>query len=222
MSLFERLFSRKIPKEDARIVKNYGWERVGYVLSQHWVMLIGLNLLYLLCCLPVVTIPAATCGMHRVILNLVRENAFEDMFPAFFREFKTNFLKRTGFGLLLMIAPFSLTYYPLLLGMEGGVTAMFVITVVLYFCITKYFYPLLVLLDVSVWQNFKNACIMALVEWKTTLQQLLTAGLIDAFLLLMTLQAAPLYILFLCAFNCLLGCAFVNYPFEKYFGEMKQ
>lgn len=219
MSLRERFFSRKPPKEDAKIVKNYGWERVGYVLSQHWVMLIGLNLLYLLCCLPIITIPAATCGMHRVILNLVRETSYEDMIPAFFREFKTNFVKRTLFGLLLLIAPFSLTYYPLLFGMQGGVTAMFVITVVLYFCITKYFYPLLVLLEVSVWQNFKNACIMAIVEWKTTLILLSTAGIIDALLLVMTMQTLPLYLIFLCAFNCLLGCAFVNYPFGKYFGE---
>lgn len=217
MSLRERFFSDKPPKEDAKAVKDYGWERVGYVLKQHWVKLIGLNLLYLLCCLPVVTIPGATCAMHRVILNLVRENSYESMLPAFFREFRVNFWKRTLFGLLLIVAPVSLSWYPAALGMEGGSAAVLVLGAVLYFCISKYFYPLLVLLDVSVWENFKNACIMAVVEWRTTLQLLGTAGLIDLMLLLFTYQAVPLYIIILCAFNCLLGCAFVNQPFQKYF-----
>lgn len=216
MSLRNRLFGRR-KDEDAKVIKTYGWERVGLVLGQHWVKLIGLNLLYLLCCLPLVTIPAATCGMHRVILNLVRETSYEGMLPAFFREFKTDFLKRTLFGWLLMIAPFSLSYYPLLFGMEGGVTSVAAITLVLYFCITKYFYPILVLLDVSVWQNFKNACILVIVEWRTTVQLLMTAGIIDLMLLFFTIQALPLYIIILCAFNCLLGCAFVNQPFDKYF-----
>jgi len=103
--------------------------------------------------------------------------------------------------------------------MEGSaVVITTTISVLLYFCITKYFYPLLVLLDVDIWANFKNACIMAVVEWRTTLQLLITAGLLDLMLLLFTYQALPFYIIILCAFNCLLGCAFVNQPFEKYFG----
>jgi len=216
MSLRDRLLGRR-KEEDAKAVKTYGWERVGLVLSQHWVNLIGLNLLYLLCCLPLVTIPAATCAMHRVILNLVRETSYEAMLPAFFREFRTDFLKRNLFGWLLIIAPFSLSYYPLMLGLEGGVIAVAGISLLLYFCITKYFYPLLVLLDVSIWQNFKNACIMMIVEWRTTFQLLITAGIIDLMLLFFTMQALPLYIIFLTAFNCLLGCAFVNQPFDKYF-----
>ena len=218
MSLRERLLRRKRADVDAKVVGTYGWERVGLVLGQHWVMLIGLNLLYLVCCLPVVTIPAATCAMHRVLLNLVRETSYEGMLPAFFREFKVNFVRRTVFGLLLLIAPFSLSYYPLLFGMEGGVTSMAAISLLLYFCITKYFYPLLVLLDVSVWENFKNACIMALVEWRTTVRLIMSAGIIDVMLLLFTMHALPLYIIILCSFNCLMGCAFVNEPFDKYFG----
>ena len=75
------------------------------------------------------------------------------------------------------------------------------------------------LLDVDIWANFKNACIMAVVEWRTTLQLLITAGLLDLMLLLFTYQALPFYIIILCAFYCLLGCSFVNQPFEKYFGS---
>lgn len=219
MSLRDIFFKSK--NEEAKAVKEYGWERVQLVLTENWVKLIGLNLLYLVCCLPVVTIPAATCAMHRVILNWVRETSYEAMIPAFFREFRVNFWKRTGFGLLMLIAPYSLAYYPMLFGYEGGTLAVGCIALVAYFCITKFFYPLVVLLDVSIWQNFKNACIMAVVEWRTTVQLLITAGVLDLMLLVMTNYALPFYIIILCAFNCLLGCSFVNYPFMKHFEPEK-
>ena len=155
--------------------------------------------------------------MHRVLLNWVRETSYDGILPAFFREFKTHFWKRTVFGLLFLLAPFSLSYYPMLFGMEGGTLAVMILTLVAYFCISKYFYPLVVLLDVGLWQNFRNACSMAILEWRTTLRLLLSAGILDLMLLVLTNYALPFYIIILCSFNCLLGCAFVNYPFMKYF-----
>ena len=47
-------------------LKASGWESVRLVLSQYWVRLIGLNLLYLLCCLPVVTAGASTLALYAV------------------------------------------------------------------------------------------------------------------------------------------------------------
>ena len=209
------------PNEDAKVVKEYGWERVHLVLTENWTKLIGLNFLYLLCCIPIITIPAATCAMHRVVLNWVRESSFDSVVPAFFGEFKVNFLKRTVFGLLLMLTPFSLTYYPMLFDMDGATVAVMCLTLFAYFCVTKYFYPLVVRMDVSLWENLKNAGSMAILEWRTTGRLLLSAGILDLLLLVLTHYAVPLYIILLCAFNCLLGCAFVNYPFMKYFEPEK-
>jgi len=83
--------------------------------------------------------------------------------------------------------------------------------------ICHYLYPLLVLLDVPPLANLKNACSMALLEWRTTLIMLGTAGVIDLAVLIFTLSALPLVILFLPAFNCLVCCAFFNGVFPKYF-----
>ena len=47
-------------------LKASGWESGRLVLSQYWVRLIGLNLLYLLCCLPVVTAGASTLALYAV------------------------------------------------------------------------------------------------------------------------------------------------------------
>lgn len=104
-----------------------------------------------------------------------------------------------------------------MLGSKGGFVAVFVICMILYFCITRYFYPLVVLMDVSLWSNFKNACIMAVLEWRTTLRMLATAGVLDLTLFVLTNYAAPLFIIFLCVFNTLVCCAFFNAAFAKYF-----
>lgn len=89
-----RDFFIKSRKED-EAARYTGWELVSTVTSQFWVRMIGLNLLYLLCCLPIVTIPASTCAMTRVVLNLVREKGTDIVAP-FFAEFRHDFWKRTG------------------------------------------------------------------------------------------------------------------------------
>lgn len=192
------------------------WSVIWRVVKENWVRMIGLNVLYVLCCLPVVTIPAATAAMHRVLLNWVRDR-HQSLWSAFFTEFRDHFLAKTGVGLLLLLVPVSLPLYPLMLQSRGGAVAVFVLTAILYFCVSSYFYPLVVLLDVPVWSNLKNAFAMAVAERQTTLLMLLTAGVIDALLFLLTAYAAPLFVLFLFAFNSLLCCAFFHAPFRKYF-----
>jgi len=54
------------------------------VLRQFWAEMIGVNVLFILCCLPLVTIPAAWCGLHRVILNRVRAR-HEPVLSSFFK-----------------------------------------------------------------------------------------------------------------------------------------
>lgn len=201
---------------EAGAVRQYGWERVWLVLSQQWLKMIGLNLLYVACCLPVFTIPAATGALHRVTLNWVRSR-FDGVVSAFFQEFRTDFLRRTGWGLVLLLIPLSLPVYPLILRMEGGCIPVFLVTVLLYFCFSHYFYPLVVLLDVPVWANVKNAFAMAVLERRTTLMMLATAGVLDALLLVLTAYAAPLFLFFLCSFNCLVCCAFFNRCFAMRF-----
>lgn len=59
---------RGLPRAPARV-------RVGfsYLFWNHAWKLIRLNLLFLACCIPVVTMPAALCAMDRVLIVLVRE-----------------------------------------------------------------------------------------------------------------------------------------------------
>lgn len=62
-----------------------------------------LNIVWLICCIPVITIGASTTAMYDVAMKLYLNNE-EGIFIDFFRAFKKHFLKATG--LYLIIAGF--------------------------------------------------------------------------------------------------------------------
>ena len=192
------------------------WAVLWRVMKENWVQMVGMNLLFLLCCVPVITIPAAAAGLHRVMLDRIR-GRWERPLTAFFEEFRTAFCSRAAVGLLLLLAPVSLASYAWMLQKPSVAVGIFSAAALVVFCITSYFYPLLVLLDVPVLKNLKNACCMAVLEWRTTLAMLLTAGVLDVLLAVLTAYALPLFAFFLCAFQVLLCCCFFQAPFHKYF-----
>lgn len=202
--------------EEHKHPEQSAWAVLWRVMKENWVQMIGLNLLFVLCCVPVVTVPAATAGLHRVMLGHIRGH-WQRPVQAFFAEFRTAFCSRTAVGLLLLLAPVSLASYAWMLQKPSVAAGVFAAASLIVFCITSYFYPLLVLLDVSVLKNLKNACCMAALEWRTTLAMLLTAGVLDILLAVLTAYALPLFVFFLCAFQVLLCCCFFQAPFHKYF-----
>lgn len=76
-------------------------ESLGNFLRNLWDLMI-LNWLWLLCCLPLVTIGPATCGLFAVTLKLVRG---EPVYAAkdFFRNFRDNFKPALLLGLLTTV-----------------------------------------------------------------------------------------------------------------------
>lgn len=75
-------------------------ESLGNFLRNLWDLMI-LNWLWLLCCLPLVTIGPATCGLFAVTLKLVRG---EPVYPVkdFFRAIRNNFKPGLLLGLLAL------------------------------------------------------------------------------------------------------------------------
>ncbi len=73
------------------------------VVTREWWTLIELNLLYVLCCLPLVTIPAAQVAMTRVCVLML-----EDRNVYLLRDFRETFVKRfwraTAFGAIALVA----------------------------------------------------------------------------------------------------------------------
>ena len=76
-----------------------GIKRVGYVLWNYVGRLVVVNMLFLLCCIPIVTIPAALAALNRYLLGIYRVGygfSLED----YWKEFKSGILKNLPAGLL--------------------------------------------------------------------------------------------------------------------------
>jgi uncharacterized membrane protein YesL len=63
--------------------------------------LVILNLLVLLCCIPVITAGAALTGMHYVLLKMARDEEGY-IVRSYFKSFKENFLQATGMWLIFL------------------------------------------------------------------------------------------------------------------------
>ena len=166
---------------------------VGYMdmLWREFFELLKLNLLFVLSCVPIITIPAALTAMHRITSVMVRdENHF--LWPDYWKAFRRDFWKSLGGGAAIaaVMALFVLStvfYYNLM-----QVNKVFVLlagfaacVVLLTLCVSFYFFPMLAMVDLPLGALLKNS--MALVFGnigKTLLALLLFALLIGAVSLL--------------------------------------
>lgn len=84
-----------------------------YTLLNKLAQLVELNLLVVLCCLPVVTIGAALCSMHAVLLKIYRDEE-KRIITDFFQAMKSNLKNGTILWLL----------FPVYLGLLAGLWAV--------------------------------------------------------------------------------------------------
>ncbi len=151
-----------------------GIKRFFFLLYAHFWKMVTLNLLFLAFCIPVVTIPAALCGVNRVLIKLVREgNCF--LWSEFIKEFKSNLFKSLPFGLLFAVLLF-MSYYALSvstssgdssLNIFAGAIGLFILGLTLLF--SSYVFALLPSLALKNRYIAKNALILMMTEWKTDL-----------------------------------------------------
>lgn len=90
----------------------------GYLLKTYYWQLLWLNWVFLLSCIPIVTIPAALTALDRGCLKLVREGQV-----LFWMEYKTEFRRSFAKSLpagLLFAAVLFVSYYLLSLGLSNG------------------------------------------------------------------------------------------------------
>ena len=93
---------------------------------REWWTLIELNLLYALCCLPVVTIPAAQVAMTRICVTMI-----EDRNVYLLRDFRETFVQRfwraTAFGALALLAVLAAGYSSIFFAQAATVQILFVL-----------------------------------------------------------------------------------------------
>ncbi|MEA4969367.1 MAG: DUF624 domain-containing protein [Candidatus Pelethousia sp.] len=140
-----------------------------YLLFTHFFRLFALNLLLLVCCLPVITIPAAITGACRAVCSIIRGDSCY-FWREFYEEFKTRFLGKLGCWLLLMLLPFSLMLWTYMLGGGSGVTEPVFLSAMTISILTQcYFFVLTAVVELPLGLCLKNAALLLVLEWKDTL-----------------------------------------------------
>lgn len=138
--------------------------------------LIVLNFLYILFCIPIVTIGPATAAMHYVTLKMIRDEEDVILRP-FLHSFKQNLKQGVVVGLITfgvgVFLSFDL-YYIYQMMMAGALLDKIVFVVVLfaflvYWMLTVYIFPLLAQFDNSTKQMFRTAAILAIRHLPATL-----------------------------------------------------
>lgn len=122
-----------------------------------------LNILWFLCCIPVITVGASTTALFYVTLK-ISKNEEGNITKAFFRSFRENFRQGTLIWLILLALG-------IILGVDGYVlyhmrfenlfwtlcTAVFCVAAIAYAIVLMYIFPLLARFDNTTGAMFKNA-----------------------------------------------------------------
>ena len=127
-----------------------------------------LNVLCLICCIPIVTIGSSVTAMHYVTLKMAREEegyVFKSFFKAFKENFKQSFI---AWIIFLGITVVFLLDYRILKVSGMGDNKVFLIiigAIYLFVCLTTmYIFPLLSRFENSLKQTVKNALFMSILH----------------------------------------------------------
>lgn len=127
-----------------------------------------LNILWMLCCLPIVTVGASTTALFYVTLKIAK-NEEGNITRAFFRSFRENFRQATLVWLILLGAG-------VILGIDGYIfyhmrfdsvlwtfgTAIFMVALAAYAIILMYIFPLMARFDNTLWAMLKNSLMIGM------------------------------------------------------------
>ena len=127
-----------------------------------------LNVLCLVCCIPVITIGPSMTAMHYVTLKMAREEEISVM-KFFFKAFKENFKQAalTWLGFIVITVIFFIDYRILkTMGLENHkVFLMIIAAIYLFVCLTiMYAFPLMARFVNPLGQTLKNALYMSILH----------------------------------------------------------
>lgn len=165
--------------------------------------MICLNVMWLICCIPIITIGASTTALYTVMLRMVK-NEEGYIFRGFLKAFKSNFKQSTLIWLILLLLGIVWTVdfrvAGVIPGMAGIVLrALFLTLGFVLLSVTIYIFPLTARYENSIKGTFKNALILTVAKLPYTFLMVaivvaaVFASLWSAFTLLFSL---PLWLFF--------------------------
>lgn len=174
--------------------------------------MILLNVLFLLCCIPVITAGASIAAMHKMMQEIVYE-VDSGTVKGFFRAFRANFKQATAVWLIVLLVIVSLGCDALLIitffsGSESlkWMLGLLAFLAVLVCCVVAYMMPLIVRYENTLRQHLSNAAVLAVIKLPRTI------GLVALNLLPLILMAVSLSVFF----QTLIFWLFIGFTFTTY------
>ena len=177
-----------------------------------------LNLVTLVCCIPIVTIGASLTAMHYVLLKMVRDQE-SYIVRSFFKSFKANFKQATVIWLmiLLVLVIFAVDLriinssadFPQIL--KVMLYALFMVT----YMVLCYVFPVLSRFDNTVIKTLKNALFMAILSFPKTVL-MMVVYLLPLAALYFVIAAAPLVFLFGISLPAYVSAMLYNGTFKRF------
>ena len=180
--------------------------------------LLWINVLTLICCIPVFTVGASLTAMHYVLLKMVR-NEEGYLTRSFFGSFRRNFRQATLIWLLLMLFfgvcivdlhYFEITGVPLPVVFQ----LLLVMIAFLVLCIASMVFALLAKFENTVISTIKNALLFSMGQFPRILLMLLMA-VFPVILLLWTTKMFPVVLLFGISLPAYGAAQLYNKPFAR-------
>lgn len=181
--------------------------------------LLWLNVLTVICCLPIVTIGASLTAMNYMALKIVRN---EECYitRGFFKSFRENFRQATIIWLILFVITIVLAsdYIIMSAGTDTGfgkvLWGILVAVAILVASTMLYVFPVLAKFDNTVYKTVKNAFMISLMQFPKTIV-MFVAYAIPPILFFLLPQAMPLCILFGLSAPAWLSAKLYNKFFKK-------
>ena len=161
--------------------------------------LMWLNILTLICCIPIITPGAAFTSMHYVALKIVR-NEESYITRSFFKSFKTNFRQATLIWLMILLIAAVLggDYYIITksgIQFSSVLVVLIMAAAVLVICTTLYVFPVLAKFDNTIMGTIRNAFIMSILQLPKTVVMFVMA-FFPLIIYLVSLRLIPIIFLF--------------------------
>lgn len=133
--------------------------------------LVILNVLWILCSIPVVTAGAATAAMYQVVFAYLT-NEEEVVLKPFFRAFAKNFKQATLVWLVILVVFAILLldlWYMFLIGTPDLIGILIIIVCILFLMVQSHLLPQVARFDTKIKPVFKNAALLTILHMPSSL-----------------------------------------------------
>lgn len=139
--------------------------------------LILVNTLFIITCLPIVTIGASICGLYKILFEIINHEEVS-VFKDYLKEFKTSFKNATivWIPMLIILGFFGLEVYWIVSGVPGTAEWMVVpifIVAAIILCIAIYYFPLLAVFDNTPKETIVNSILIGIGNFPITIMILI-------------------------------------------------